>query len=44
MHEGYPPRNGWGLTKAGYETDIYKAADKAVDEMYRQWAEGDYEK
>lgn len=34
IHEGYPPRNGWTVTQAVIQTDMWKEAIEAVNRSY----------
>ena len=36
--EAGPPINGYALTKAGFESDEYKAHSEQRDRAYRKWA------
>lgn len=39
VSEAAPPINGYALTKAGFESDEWKAASDERDKAYKKWAD-----
>ena len=38
--EAMPPKNGYAITKAGFQTDLWKKAYSKWEQSMREWAEG----